>query len=558
MTFQYLDSHLSHLNFTTRDRLDPLIIQILKLFSLDQSQTSYVFLQLAIILIGLCYLLHIVGVRKQHAILEGLSCVTALVFIVGIEPVYLKFHWFPFLFGSFLALRRNFSVRSYVLAVFSILEWSLTAGFLGVFGTLVSLAASAPEFLGTDKQTPASTVKTSGQKICLQALGAVTLVLSVLLMPVYPMPDYPPAARVVPVSPFTFLFYPLLGPMIEPNPLLYPAVVENMQICFQRLLIVFLVVMTTRIFERDTRLSLQLLSWSVTFTVLLLELFVPPSFLPYTPFQTLCRIIPGLALAPLVWCIIPFGIVYLFALGFKNPSGQRNRLKQSAMLLFSLMSLLTIDYSIPELRFWKAQIPVADHFQHAQETKSGNRVQQLKQSPSGYIIEHHGDWVGAQGLREERNTANLVQLSQLSSLNWISHASILDQESLLAIDGRTDTRWKTGRPQRPGDFFLLTAPEPTAILKAVLSIPNEPTDFPKGIEVQGSLDGQEYWTIFSELPWPGPLRWTEAGYPYYGFQSNIVFEFPKEEKVKYLRFIQLGSEDYYDWSINEVFLYRKQ
>jgi len=463
MTFQYLDTHLSHLNFTTRDRLDPLIVQILKWFSLDQSQTSYVFLQLAIMLIGLCYLLHIVGVRRNQAFLEALSCVTALVFIVGIEPVYLKFHWFPFLFGSLLALRRNFSFRSYIFAVFSVLEWSLTAGFLGVFGTLVALAVRGPEFLVTDKQARASEVKTSGQKICLQGLGVVTLVLSVLLMPVYPMPDYPPAARVVPVSPFTFLFHPLLGPMIEPNPLLYTAVVQNMQVCFQRLLIVFLVVMITQIFARDTRISLQFLSWSIIFTVLLVELFVPPSFLPYTPFQTLCRMVPGLALGPLVWCIIPFGIISVFALGFKNPTGQRNGLKQSWMLIFSLMSLLTIDFSIPQLRFWKAQIPAENHFQRAQETKSGSRLQQLKQSPSGYIIEHHGNWVGAQSLREERNTAILVQLSQVSSLNWISHASILDQESLLAIDGRTDTRWKTGRPQRPGDFFLLTAPEPTAV-----------------------------------------------------------------------------------------------
>lgn len=124
-----------------------------------------------------------------------------------------------------------------------------------------------------------------------------------------------------------------------------------------------------------------------------------------------------------------------------------------------------------------------------------------------------------------------------------------------AIDHKVSTRWKTGRPQHPGDYFLVEFDRPVNIIKVALSTRGHPMDFPRGILVEGSKDGKEFMKIINKPRWLGPLGWTQDGYPFYGRQGAVILDFPEEIEVTVLRFTQTGRSTRFDWSIEELKLY---
>jgi hypothetical protein len=132
------------------------------------------------------------------------------------------------------------------------------------------------------------------------------------------------------------------------------------------------------------------------------------------------------------------------------------------------------------------------------------------------------------------------------------------KDAWLALDGNPDTRWSTASPQRPGDYFEIKFNRSLKVLRIILSVIKNPSDFPRGIRVEAKENTGSYNIVFEKIDWLGPVYWTEEGYPYFGPQSDVVIDLPKEIEVSNLKFTQISKDSKFDWSIGEVKLFRQK
>ncbi|NLH17220.1 MAG: hypothetical protein GX455_11630, partial [Phycisphaerae bacterium] len=124
----------------------------------------------------------------------------------------------------------------------------------------------------------------------------------------------------------------------------------------------------------------------------------------------------------------------------------------------------------------------------------------------------------------------------LANQNMKATASLNSGGTGLALDGKMDTRWDTGRPMKPGDWFVLDLGIERAIRGLTLDATPSPNDFPKGYEVYVSFDGGN---------WGRPVLTGEADKPL------TELDFGKTIYARFIKIIQTGSSDSWYWSIHE-------
>jgi len=106
-----------------------------------------------------------------------------------------------------------------------------------------------------------------------------------------------------------------------------------------------------------------------------------------------------------------------------------------------------------------------------------------------------------------------------------------------ALDGELSSRWDTGRPMKPGDWFVLDLGVESTIKGMTLDTRNSSNDYPRGYEVYVSFDGGS---------WGKPVI-TGKG-------TNPVTEikFSKPVRTRFIKILQTGSSDSWHWSIHEL------
>lgn len=114
--------------------------------------------------------------------------------------------------------------------------------------------------------------------------------------------------------------------------------------------------------------------------------------------------------------------------------------------------------------------------------------------------------------------------NRLSRSGWVATASTSAGGSPAnALDGNIGTRWGTGGPQVPGQWFQLDLSRVNKIYEIDLDIVN--SDYPRGYELYLSLDG---------LNWGSPVA-NGAGS---SILTTITFA---PERARYIRIVQTGS-----------------
>lgn len=116
-------------------------------------------------------------------------------------------------------------------------------------------------------------------------------------------------------------------------------------------------------------------------------------------------------------------------------------------------------------------------------------------------------------------------------------ASMGNDEAGNAFDGKMDTRWSTGRPMKPGDWFVLDLGAERAVKGLTLDTTPSGNDFPKGYEVYVSFDGGN---------WGKPILTGESDKPV------TELDFGKTVQARFIKIIETGSSDSWHWSIHEV------
>jgi hypothetical protein len=108
-----------------------------------------------------------------------------------------------------------------------------------------------------------------------------------------------------------------------------------------------------------------------------------------------------------------------------------------------------------------------------------------------------------------------------------------------AVDGNPETRWDSGAKQQGGEWFGVELAEPGQVTGLRLDMRHAGNDFPRGLRVLVSNDGQSY-DARAEVGGSGPWMYLPIQPP---------------AAARFLRLEQTGSDPFFWWSIPELELY---
>jgi len=114
-------------------------------------------------------------------------------------------------------------------------------------------------------------------------------------------------------------------------------------------------------------------------------------------------------------------------------------------------------------------------------------------------------------------------------------ASHLPQVAHRAVDGDDDTRWDTGEPQEPGQWFMVDLGEIRDVAKVVLDTTKSGSDYPRAYEVFASTN-------------QGAWRKVAAGQ---GASAVTEVAFPRTP-ARFIAVAQTAGDDVWFWSIHEL------
>lgn len=106
-----------------------------------------------------------------------------------------------------------------------------------------------------------------------------------------------------------------------------------------------------------------------------------------------------------------------------------------------------------------------------------------------------------------------------------------------ALDANPGSRWDTGRPMKPGDWFVLDLGRECTVKGLTLDTTGSANDYPRGYEVYISFDGGN---------WGKPVV---AGK---GVNPTTEIKFSEPAKTRFIKILQTGSSDDWHWSIHEL------
>ena len=534
----------THFNFPVKERVGPLI----HLLHLDVLPPVHFIVEFLLCLGGL-YLLSLHKIcNKGRTLLFACTIAFALWYLVGANPYFWNFYWFPWVVW---ALR--FGGRSFLGVVFFatfLALWLFAAGAMGPMGCLAVFVAS---FFISDSVVDERMF--SYRVVALRGIILVASIAALWVLPTYIMPDYPGGARLTAITPFDLYETPKLGPYLIPNPMRYSRYVEALDVMGWRLFVSGLLFIGAAGYglwgqcQRESKWSLVELDSSsfvrrlgVALLFLLLisasmvgELLLPSTWGMYAPYPTAARIVPGLALIGMPWRLFPLLLILLVPMYARWFSS-----RVLVVLMVSFIGLMAHSGEYTQI------------LHQFEEVSTLNYRVKVMTSPSRAVVEEKGDWLTHAAAKKLREKKNLKQYFVPTHGPDALVASINQNHAIFMIDYNSATRWSTTRPQRQGDQFRIDFAQPLRVIKIVLANVVTPGDFPRGLRIIAHQGNATEKVVFDEPRWLGPVRWTENGYPYYGPQTEVVIDLHDDYEVSGFTFIQTGSDTVYDWSISDL------
>ena len=118
---------------------------------------------------------------------------------------------------------------------------------------------------------------------------------------------------------------------------------------------------------------------------------------------------------------------------------------------------------------------------------------------------------------------------------WRVTASDGADSAALALDGKNDTRYSSGAPQHPGQWYQIELPAETLIAGVTMDCGNA-SDYPRGYKVETSLDGSQWVAAVASGRGTGTL--TQISFP--------------PVKARFVRITQTAGAKDRPWSIAEL------
>jgi len=181
---------------------------------------------------------------------------------------------------------------------------------------------------------------------------------------------------------------------------------------------------------------------------------------------------------------------------------------------------------------------LANAYEVAERTDEKRRVlSTLTQFPSQAAIALAVKAQEEPALAREAEVAiqRITRLLQERQLN--AQASRDNNNAKNALDKNSRTRWSTGRPMKPGDWFILDLGVESTIKGLTLDTRNSSNDYPREYEVYVSFGGGN---------WGQPILKEK------GTKPLTEIRFPRPVTTRYIKMVQTGSSDSWHWSIHEL------
>ena len=542
--------HYIGLNFVSQERLDPILYSFLSLLGLAQNQLIYVAAQLCVLAAGVALLLTVT--RSSGSLIVGLWVAVSLVLLLGLEPFYLKYQWFPWMLSGLILLLVRSNFRTMLVAAIFLGLWVFSSGAMAPLGILIAALAAIVISL---KMRSFTLVIAEGSRsyTSFSLAVAVALLVAVWAIPEYPMPKYPADAKLVVDSVFHSLPHPLIGNRLQPIPVIGPVYFGLLALYAQNYLLLLVSVgvalgVSAVLWKESVVIAVKLLVWhgAVCSVALFSLLFWPESKIGLHPFFLLMRVVPGVGFVFLPWLLLPYSVLFL-AIGVYAYCSRR-------VICLAIMSCLVL---AGVLRV-TGNAPLAQaHFAEFGAESDLSPYVGVTWSPSATVVSTMGAWVATPGVAKARDWANLKRLKMGVdySIESVEAAPNL-AAARRAVDGNVFTSWGTGRVQAPGDYFLIRFADVVRVVRVALSIQETPKSYPCSINVWSVDENGVEREVYSHDPWPGPVFWTQEGFPYFGSKQHVVIDFANRQLTKSLRF-EVASSDCggRGWSIGELKMY---
>lgn len=134
---------------------------------------------------------------------------------------------------------------------------------------------------------------------------------------------------------------------------------------------------------------------------------------------------------------------------------------------------------------------------------------------------------------KEEAEAAYTRLQRAAFTATASHRS---EEAGFAFDGDVATRWTTGEPQQPEQWFAIDLGSEVRVRGLTLDATGSDGDYPRRYEVYGASDPDRWGTALAKGEGDGPV-------------THIAFA---AKKVRHIRIVQKGTADGQFWSIHEL------
>jgi len=458
----------------------------------------------------------VLGLGGRAATLySGLAFVAQLL-LVSLDVHQLPSYWYALFLTGLVAARKLKTPLVLLFTAFAGVGWVLHGAELVFAGILLGLILSR-----------VLVTRSSQHHAYWLPLVETGLVFTSLLMrPAAPQFDYPPEARLTPVSLLTFDSSTLIGPALYPNALLLQPYVEALEAVGLKLLLLALVLSLMFVFnEKKQTLGVVLGGISLLGLIFIVDASLVERSANFSFSRALRRTIPGLGLGYLPWSfasmLLPVLLYYLFRL-------RRMEYVLGALLLLTALTGLGGVLQTPQSRILTAaelEPPL---------------------SPSGFIVRTFGEW-SATPRHFETLPRDTIVASLGASLNFSTMSNVLD------ADGNSS--WRTARSQQQGDFFEVQFSKLISLARISIPSSESPSDYPRGFKLAVKRSVLSPWEEVVRFDdWFGPLNWTASGYPYLGPQHEVYIDLPEPREVLMFR-ITLLEESSFDWAISDLQLF---
>ncbi len=154
-----------------------------------------------------------------------------------------------------------------------------------------------------------------------------------------------------------------------------------------------------------------------------------------------------------------------------------------------------------------------------------------------------------------RFVAPAMPTGPLPRAGWRVTASVAGEPAERAIDGDRSSRWSSvgAAPQTPGMWFMVDLDTPAVIGAIELDFEGSAQDYPRGLALAVSPDGERWEDVSPTITKVARLYWTGT-HAIQGGVQRMVLRFPARS-ARFLRLRQTGTDLRYGWSIHELHVY---